>query len=526
MHASSLFTTHISNARFGACRYIEGAGLEPYGFLPADEFIGKTFKETTTAVASRAPLLILAGQIDGSIILNPSDHILTNETVLFAFAGDVDVCHPFAKNGDASVQTWLPQFTSNRKTGSAASRNEAMQLAMSFSEKFSTTGDELRNPMDADDDRQSIKEQKPKKRLVKPGMGLRKMKLSATPPKTGGRRIAMTGPQFEPDEHESTGEGAPPEALISKGGHVVLALIATSAEPEAFQGLWQQVEVILVNLRKFSDTPMVVISAHALSEGSPVANSVRRLRGDGDGTDSFYVVEGDPLKPRVLLKAGLDTAGHVLTLSPSAPRSTGLMDRNNILAQMVLDKKLNEWKRQDLAPAFDWYATSSFRLMGKAPRPPRNKMPNLSEGDEALAKREPRTHHRYAGGLVLPKPLIAGVLSMAYYTPGLMELIEALIDPSKKPQECAPYLMPVPQNFVGKSYKELAMLHLQKGAVPLGIRRGDKGPYPFVLSCTPSNNEIILSAKDSVYIIGDSDWVTAFMPEIISTPSPQEEAKR
>jgi hypothetical protein len=504
--------------------YIEGAGLEPYGFLPADEFVGKTFKDATVAIAKRAPVLVLAAQIDGSIVLNPSDHFLTKETVLFAFAGDMEVCHPFAKNGDASVQTWLPQFSSNRQTGSAASRNEAMQVANSFSEKFSKSGDELRNPIEPDDDRRSIAQQKPKKRLVKPGMGLRKMKLSTAPPKSS-KRITMAGGLYELEEHEMSNEGAPSEDLVSKGGHVVLALIATSAEVEAFQGLWQQVEVILANLRKFSDTPLVVISAHGLSEGSPVASHVKRLRGDGDGTDSFFIVEGDPLKPHVLLKAGLDTAGHVLTLSPSAPRGTGLMDRNNILAQMVIDKKLNEWKRQDLSPAYDWYATSSFRLMGKAPREPRNKMPNLSEGDEALAKREPRTHHRYACGLVLPKPLIAGVLSMAYYTPGLMELVEALIDPAKKPQECSTYLMPVPKEFVGKSYKEIAMLQLDKGAIPLGIRRGDKGPYPFVLSCTPSNNEILLSEKDSIYVIGDSEWVTEFMPEILSAPTPQEEAK-
>jgi|MDSY01.1.fsa_nt_gb hypothetical protein len=40
------------------------------------------------------------------------------------------------------------------------------------------------------------------------------------------------------------------------------------------------------------------------------------------------------------------------------------MDRNNILMQMALDKKLREWGREDLAAAFDWYSHASFRLMG------------------------------------------------------------------------------------------------------------------------------------------------------------------
>ena len=38
---------------------------------------------------------------------------------------------------------------------------------------------------------------------------------------------------------------------------------------------------------------------------------------------------------------------------------------------------------------------------------------------------------------------------------GLMELVEALIDPSKTDQECSAILMPVPPAFIGKSYKTI-----------------------------------------------------------------------
>ena len=84
---------------------------------------------------------------------------------------------------------------------------------------------------------------------------------------------------------------------------------------------------------------------------------------DGKDQHTLFIVEGDPLKPYVLELAGVPTCGHFMTLSPSAPRGNGLMDRNNILAQMVLDRKLREWGREDLAAAFDWYSHDSFRLM-------------------------------------------------------------------------------------------------------------------------------------------------------------------
>lgn len=53
-----------------------------------------------------------------------------------------------------------------------------------------------------------------------------------------------------------------------------------------------------------------------------------------------------------------------MTLLPSSPSPGILMDRNNVLAQMVLDKKLRDCGRPELAAIFDWYTDDSFRLMG------------------------------------------------------------------------------------------------------------------------------------------------------------------
>ena len=82
---------------------------------------------------------------------------------------------------------------------------------------------------------------------------------------------------------------------------------------------------------------------------------------------------------------------------------------------------------------------------------------------------------------------------------GLMELVEALIDPSKTDQECSAILMPVPPAFIGKSYNEAAMMQMESGATPIGVLRCSTGPHPYVLACTPSSKEVILSDDDGIY---------------------------
>ena len=62
---------------------------------------------------------------------------------------------------------------------------------------------------------------------------------------------------------------------------------------------------------------------------------------------------------------------------------------------------------------------------------------NSSAGDDAFAAYEPRAHRLFAAGRVIPKPCVAAMFSMAYYTPGILELLEARMNPSKYDQVCS-----------------------------------------------------------------------------------------
>jgi len=344
----------------------------------------------------------------------------------------------------------------------------------------------------------------------------RRMKLPTMVAQVATRSTATSviQQQHEEDVEVTTqdSEFQPPIELRNEGGHVVLALLFT--DEEQAMPLFAQVEVIVNNLRSTTDTPVVMIGSLL---PTPIEQQLRRIRDKYaiEDVHNVFFVEGEPFQPKVLNRAFVRVASQFLSLTPSVPPAhADIADRNNIMGQNVLDNKFRQWKRADLAAVFDWCSTRSFSLMPDAPTPftesPSDPMPNLSDADKEFALSEPRCHYRYAAGRILPKPLIAGVYSMAYYTPGVLELFEALIDPSKTDQEAKPWPIPVDQKFIGQSYSKFSTAMLESGAVPLGVLRAG-GPLPYVLSCTPKD-EFILNEGDAVYVLASMDWAETNTP--------------
>jgi hypothetical protein len=97
--------------------YIAGCRLEPYGFLPADVLVGRTFTSAALRVSYLGGILLLGCTVDGAIRINPTSYIITHETVMFALAKNSNACDCVARNGVASVASWINQFQFNRKNG-------------------------------------------------------------------------------------------------------------------------------------------------------------------------------------------------------------------------------------------------------------------------------------------------------------------------------------------------------------------------------------------------------------------------
>mmetsp|Transcript_54266 Transcript_54266/g.107740 ORF Transcript_54266/g.107740 Transcript_54266/m.107740 type:complete len:463 (+) Transcript_54266:92-1480(+) len=139
--------------------------------------------------------------------------------------------------------------------------------------------------------------------------------------------------------------------------------------------------------------------------------------------------------------------------------------------------------------------------------------------DAKVALADPRAHPRFAAGHVLPKPCISAVYSMAYYTPGVLELLDALANPAKYDQQVAPLSVPVWTQpglafAVGKPYAVLAQLLLESGAIPLGLLRAPSeesgASLPYVVTALPKEEGLVVGARDSVYVLAHvTEWSLA-----------------
>ena len=112
---------------------------------------------------------------------------------------------------------------------------------------------------------------------------------------------------------------------------------------------------------------------------------------------------------------------------------------------------------------------------------------------------------------VLPMPYIAAMYTQAYYVPGVLEMLDALVNPGKSQQVSVVWAMEIPREFIGQPYSELAMKLIRDGGVPLGLLRSPdaaevKAPLPYVLTLSPGQSGVSLHDHDMVYVVGDRVW--------------------
>eukprot|EP00613_Pedinella_sp_CCMP2098_P026518 CAMPEP_0171709426 /NCGR_PEP_ID=MMETSP0991-20121206/15459_1 /TAXON_ID=483369 /ORGANISM="non described non described, Strain CCMP2098" /LENGTH=624 /DNA_ID=CAMNT_0012299507 /DNA_START=17 /DNA_END=1892 /DNA_ORIENTATION=- len=529
--------------------YIGASTLELYGFLPDPKHFGQTFKAVAVAMGRDFDIALFAAQVEGLLLLNPGEKVTLDEKPRPRCAQQrrerghlaPHFCKQPPEFGTAQLKRKMALLKLDQgvQKGSGKRAGDHTESAQhgSSDHKAAHGADRLKGGALA---------------LGRQIKALRQLtsvsKLTSAKPQPRTRRAAshshrrrssssvpLSQPNLTndkvPEEASLSGAGsggsgdgaqgealtkfAPGEDLLRVGGHVVICLFKGSDDEGEDEGLYAQVEVIVSNLRYFADTAVVVLGPNPGAEGTELLTRIREKYSDKDGTPNVFFVEGDPLDPKGLLDAGTQVAEHFLSLSsPSPLDSSETEDRVNLLAQGVLDNQLREWGRADLSPVYDWCSTDSFPMMPEPPspltaNPSVDPLPHLTAQDKAFAGSSPRCHYRFASGGVLPKPLIAGVFSMAYYTPGVLELFEALIDPSKTDQESSAWPVPVPTSQVGSSYAAFALTLLESGGVPIGLLRGQGGPLPYVLSVTPADKSIVLKEGDAVYALATMDWAAA-----------------
>jgi hypothetical protein len=125
---------------------------------------------------------------------------------------------------------------------------------------------------------------------------------------------------------------------------------------------------------------------------------------------------------------------------PFASSSPLALSRGSTAAQVVSpSSKTNEYIEVEYDPAIH-----KFNNKKKNKKTTTNIQANeVSRDDQEFAERSPRANCLFAAGFTIPKSFIAALYSMAYYTPGFMELVEALLNPSRYDQASIPWLFKV-----------------------------------------------------------------------------------
>jgi hypothetical protein len=139
--------------------------------------------------------------------------------------------------------------------------------------------------------------------------------------------------------------------------------------------------------------------------------------------------------------------------SPSSSSSSSPLaqSRGSATAQVVSpSSKTNEYIEVEYDPAI-------HKFNNKKKKTTTNIQANeVSRDDQEFAERSPRANCLFAAGFTIPKSFIAALYSMAYYTPGFMELVEALLNPSRYDQASIPWLFKVcivSVNVLGNLFK-------------------------------------------------------------------------
>jgi len=228
---------------------------------------------------------------------------------------------------------------------------------------------------------------------------------------------------------------------------------------------------------------------------------------------TFWIF-GSPNSISNLDRVGVQRAKSVvILLGPPLRSQPVLMDQQVMLTNALVESR-NASVRHDIPVVMemhDPYNTSQIShdiplcLQQYSPPPP----PGLNTGDEAAlrAAAPPFMHPRYAAGRIMARVDLTTIFSTAFYTPGVMEVMEAFMMPGERGQDAFLMLTAIPMHLVGKTFGDLFRHQMTEDVMPVGLYRRIchlDNPMPYALGFPPP--DLQLAAGDRVYVLASSEW--------------------
>jgi len=321
------------------------------------------------------------------------------------------------------------------------------------------------------------------------------------------------------------------DEVLRSGDHYVVILLA--------EDLWQQLTAMLAPLR----------SAH-LHRLVPVV-VLSRYRAPAWMRDKFpltFWVMGNPFHVRTLSdEVGIHTAKCiVLVMGPPLRSEPVLMDQHMVLTASLVEARLASC-RTDIPvviemhdpynvsqlvddvplclhrhfPVFvehqqqqaHWLQELAVKCGGLFwPRRANEQLPMQRgiKGKYVATSDTPFYHPRYTAGRVMTRVDLCSIFATAFYTPGVMEVLEAMTMPGTRGQDSFIFLQPVPFGFVGKTFGELYAQCIEDKVLLLGVLRSIQyidNPMPYVLTFPQPGQ--ILDKGDQIYVQSSEKWSRA-----------------
>jgi len=522
--------------------YLAGAKKEVYSFCANDIIAGQLFWEANLLCYEKYSVFLIAAQVDGNITINPALHKMSLGDVLYGVSDEATNLDPLRLLGeDGNFEDVQAHYRANR-----VRRKD-------FGEKANFEGKFLR-----DDTRAQPKEARASserkittqdKLLLASGTILPQFSAvnAAMAQVTGIEKpriidralfraaAAFTGEanhkiRNRDHEHRLEEEAVAADQITREGGHIILASSA--------RGEWQSIHAFLTPLRAsylYAVRPVIV-----LTPDEPPKELWDRF------TDVAFVI-GHPSRPTDMLRAGCDSADKVVVIAGTPDvEERHLVDSNVVITATSFEAFMSN--RKENSPSQDESASKIFAiyellsmdncsmLRSEAAEIDVDEYcsPNVIDLRKAAIQRIDESytmHQSYAAGHVFSPPLLGALLAQAYYTPGIMELMDALVLPNRRHQEVFPWQMPVPAPYVGKPYRELYRALASSGAgvmdsviesakdgkpdlvtflmdrshaLALGMYRTHAEGQSYVSTCPDPT--IVLDSKDKIFVLASKEW--------------------
>lgn len=555
--------------------YRYGFAMDFHGLSIHDRFVGRSFLEFA-AECFECGVAPVAVQIEGKIILNPAS--------TFKFTkGDVVFCvHPGGSHLNFTTlanQTcdWRSEFV-KRQASARRSRRKGQGSGVYFED----VGCLRSLPEKNYHDQQRQTRQAVHRSAVRTPNDVTLPQFALWARKAGAKAIAgdindkMNLPKddahmLQVEEIEELEELT--EIIADKGQHVLLVLLET--------GMWQHVEAFVKSLRaEFLPVfqPIIVLTEilpprevlketawtfHEVSfmlgrstriqdlykAGMKQARTIVLLSGSGPPSCEWHMVdavgvmtlvniENEQLGTHTVVELLNEDSVRLLTRYPIHVPGADSSDETDAVEE--IPKKFSHGARMTMknSPRKTLARSDSFQRITK-------EFKNRKSITQVVAhqgipwdgkshshdQKEPfNTIPRFASGNIFTASCLGVLMARAYYTPGIIELVEAILLGDKKDQESFPFQIRIPSGFAGKPYSRLidkllsgwpmsssssddrqskdeAGIANSVAAIPLGIYRlHNNGNHSFdeyvhhVITNPPRH--FIIEQTDLVFVIG------------------------